>query len=162
MLKRTSSQAFVGDFAVLIGALGKQTGIATSALRYWERVGLLSPAGRSGGRRYYGANGIERVAFIQLCRDAGFTLREIRALLATGSRRSRKRIELLAAKVAELETRIAQTERAKVLVQHALACPHPSFDECPKFRAALRRQVESTSDPGARRRGTRRRTPPTT
>lgn len=131
---------------MLIGKLGRRTGLATSALRYYERVGLVSPAGRSGGQRYYGASAIERVAFIQLCQDAGFTLREIRALLATGSRRSRRRTELLAAKVEELEARIARTERAKMLVQHALGCPHRRFDDCPKFRAALEEQLAAIHD----------------
>lgn len=129
---------------MLIGDLGRRTGLATSALRYYERVGLLSPAGRRGGQRYYGPAALERVAFVQLCQDAGFTLREARGLLASGSRRSRQRSELLAAKVAELEERIARTERAKALVRHALACPHGSFDECPRFRTALQEQLRAT------------------
>ena len=71
----------LGGF-IAIGELARRTGLASSALRYYERVGLLSPAGRAGGRRHYGASSAERVALIQLCQDAGFTLREIRALVA--------------------------------------------------------------------------------
>ena len=65
---------------IAIGELARRTGLASSALRYYERVGLLSPAGRAGGRRHYGALSAERVALIQLYQDAGFTLQEIRAL----------------------------------------------------------------------------------
>lgn len=121
-----------------IGELARRTGLASSALRYYERVGLLSPDGRAGGRRHYGASSAERVALIQLCQDAGFTLREIRALVAAGSRKTRPWTRLVEAKLRELETRIAQAERAKVLVQHALACPHRNLLRCSNFRAAIK------------------------
>jgi MerR family redox-sensitive transcriptional activator SoxR len=51
---------------IAIGELARRTGLASSALRYYERVRLLSPAGRAGGRRHYGASSAERVALIQL------------------------------------------------------------------------------------------------
>jgi DNA-binding transcriptional MerR regulator len=78
------------------------------------------------------------VALIRLCRDAGFTLREIRALIATGSRKTRPWIRLVEAKLRELETRVARAERAKALVQHALACPHRNLFGCSSFRAAIK------------------------
>jgi len=135
-----------------IGELARRTGLASSALRYYERVGLLSPAGRAGGRRYYGASSAERVALIHLCQDAGFTLREIRALVAAGGRKSRSWIRLVQAKLRELETRIAQAQGAKVLVQHALACPHRNLFTCSNFRAALEAHLVSPGhDPVTRR-----------
>ena len=57
----------------LIGELSRRTGLASSALRYYERVGLLAPAGRANGRRYYGPASTERIALIRLCQDAGLT-----------------------------------------------------------------------------------------
>jgi DNA-binding transcriptional MerR regulator len=123
---------------ISISELARRTGLASSALRYYERAGLLSPAGRAGGRRHYGASSAERVALIQLCKNAGFTLREIHALIAVGSRKSRPWIRLVEAKLRELETRIAQAERAKALVQHALACPHRDLLSCSNFRAAIK------------------------
>jgi DNA-binding transcriptional MerR regulator len=125
-----------------IGELAGRTGLARSALRYYERVGLLSPAGRVGGRRQYKASTVERVALIQLCRDAGFRLREIRALLATGGRRTQPWTRLVEAKLRELDTRIAQAEHARALVQHALDCPNPSLFACKNFRAAVRARVQ--------------------
>jgi len=59
------------------GELARQTGLATSVLGYYERVGLPRPAVRAGGRRHYRASSAERVAWIQLCQDVGYTLREI-------------------------------------------------------------------------------------
>src|SRR5215207_9309764 len=49
------------DGFVPIGELARRTGVATSALRYYERIGLLSPAERAGGRRHYTASSAERV-----------------------------------------------------------------------------------------------------
>ena len=132
---------------IAIGELVQRTGLASSALRYYERAGLLSPAARSGGRRHYGSSSIERVAVIQLCQDAGFTLREIRALLTAWSRRSRLWAPLAKAKLGELDTRIARAERAKTLVQHALACPHRNLVTCPNFRVALKAYLDSRERP---------------
>jgi MerR family redox-sensitive transcriptional activator SoxR len=130
------------DGLVVIGELARRSGLRGSALRYYERVGLLSPDTRRGGRRYYGRSSLERVALVQLCQEAGFTLREIRALLAGWRGRSRAWRRLAQAKVRELEARIAQAERAKALVQHALACPHSSLVTCPNFRAALKAHLD--------------------
>jgi DNA-binding transcriptional MerR regulator len=124
---------------IAIGELARRTGLASSALRYYERVGLLSPAGRAGGRRHYGASSAERVALIQLYQDAGFTLREIRVLV--GSRKTRPWTRLVEAKLRELETRIAQAERARVLVQHGLACPHRNLFSCSNFRDEIKTRL---------------------
>ena len=128
---------------IAIGELARRTGLASSALRYYERAGVLSPTAWAGGRRHYRASSAERVALIQLCQDAGFTLREIRALVTAWSRRSRLWAPLAKAKLREVETRIAQAERAKTLVQHALACPHRNLVMCPNFRAALKTHLDS-------------------
>jgi DNA-binding transcriptional MerR regulator len=132
---------------IAIGELARRTGLASSALRYYERVGLLAPAARAGGRRHYGASSAERVALIQLCQDAGFTLSEVRALIAAGSRR-RPWVRFAQAKLRELDSLISRAERARALVQHALACPHPSLITCPNFRAELKGYLDSPERPG--------------
>jgi MerR family redox-sensitive transcriptional activator SoxR len=140
------------DGLVVIGDLARRTGLRGSALRYYERVGLLSPEARRGGRRYYGPSSAERVAVVQLCQEAGFTLREIRSLLAGWRGRGRAWKELARAKVKELDTRIAQAERAKALVRHALACPHASLVTCPNFRSALKTHLAAEQRDGDARR----------
>lgn len=124
-----------------IGELGEQTGLATSALRYYERVGLLAPAGRANGRRFYGPASVERIALIRLCQDAGFTLSEIRAFLAAGSRRHPSWLRMMKAKRDELDASIARAKQAKALVEHALGCRHPELAVCPSFRAALKARL---------------------
>ena len=128
-----TNRAFLG-----IGELGRRTGLATSALRYYERVGLLLPEGRANGRRYYNAASPERIALIRLCQDAGFTLREVRAFLTVGSRRHRPWTRLMQAKLLEVKASIAQAERAKALIERGLACRHRELFMCPNFRTALK------------------------
>jgi DNA-binding transcriptional MerR regulator len=122
------------DGLVPIGELARRTGVAASALRYYERVGLLSPAGRVGGRRHYPPSSAERVALIRLCQDAGFTLAEIGRLLDGWSRAWG---HLAERKIAELDARIADARRARELITHALECPHRDLFACPNFRSAL-------------------------
>jgi DNA-binding transcriptional MerR regulator len=116
--------------------------VATSALRYYERIGLLPPADRVGQRRQYPAVCVERVALIRLYQDAGFTLAEIGRLLAATSRGRPAWNHLAEGKVAELETRIADAQRAKKLIKHALKCEHRDLLACPNFRAALEAQLD--------------------
>jgi DNA-binding transcriptional MerR regulator len=122
-----------------------------SALRYYERIGLLSPAERAGGRRHYTASSAERVALIRLCQNAGFTLAEIGRLLAARSWGRRGWGHLAERKIAELDARIADAQRAKKLINHALECPHRDFLACPRFRSVLEAQLErSVANTGSR------------
>jgi DNA-binding transcriptional MerR regulator len=135
------------DGLVPIGELARRTGVASSALRYYEELGLLAPAGRVGRRRHYHESSAERVALIRLCQDAGFTLAEVRRLLAASSRGRRAWDQLAERKIAELDARIADAQRARELVEHVLECPHRDVLACPNFRSAVEARVER---PGSR------------
>src|SRR6476620_733823 len=75
--KGTSSQ--VQD-ALLIGELAKRAGVATSAIRYYESIGLMPEPYRVSGQRRYGDDALDRLEFISAAQQAGFTLREIAEL----------------------------------------------------------------------------------
>lgn len=125
------------DDLMSIGELARRTGVATSALRYYERLGLLTPVERAGQQRRYASSSAERVALIRLCQDAGFTLAEIGRLLPD-MRRGRRGWHLLAErKIAELDARIARAQQAKNLIQHGLECAHRDLFACPNFRSAV-------------------------
>jgi DNA-binding transcriptional MerR regulator len=128
-----------------IGELARRAGTATSALRYYERIGLLPPAERAGGKRHYPPSTAERLAFVRLCQDAGFTLKEIRQLLAAASRRRPSWSRLAERKIAELDAHIAEAQRAKKLLKHALGCPHRDLLTCPRFRAELQARLKAPS-----------------
>ena len=128
-----------------IGELARRAGTAPSALRYYERIGLLPPTERAGGKRHYPPASAERLAFVRLCQDAGFTLKEIRQLLAARSRQRGSWSRLAERKIAELDARIAEAQRAKDLLEHALNCPHDDLLTCPNFRAALQARLDAGS-----------------
>jgi MerR family redox-sensitive transcriptional activator SoxR len=124
-----------------IGELARRAGTAPSALRYYERIGLLPPAERSGGKRHYSLASAERLALVRLCQDAGFTLKQIRQLVAAGTRRGPTWNRLVEGKIAELDARISEAHRAKRLLEHALDCPHRDLATCPNFRAELQARL---------------------
>ena len=66
-----------------IGEVADRTGVATSALRYYEREGLMTADRTSGGQRRYHREVLRRVAFIRIAQRVGLTLVEIRAALAS-------------------------------------------------------------------------------
>jgi DNA-binding transcriptional MerR regulator len=136
------------DGLLPIGELARRTGVATSALRYYERLGLLSPAARAGQRRHYTASSAERVALIRVYQDAGFTLEEIGRMLGARSQGRRGWGDLAERKIAELDARIADAQRAKKLIQHALQCSHRDLLTCPSFRRALEARLEAVPSPG--------------
>ena len=131
------------DGLVPIGELARRTGVATSALRYYERIGLLAPAERVGQRRHYPPSVAERVALVRLYQDAGFTLGEIGRMLAARSQGRRGWGDLAERKLAELDARIADAQQARTLIKHALECPHDDLLACPSFRSAIDAQLKA-------------------
>lgn len=79
-----------------IQEVAEEVGTTTRAIRYYEEVGLLEPAGRSeGAYRLYDASDVERLRFIRGLRDdAGFSLAQIRQLLEDDAARERNRQRL--------------------------------------------------------------------
>ena len=70
---------------ISIGELSKQSGVNIETIRYYERIKMLpAPPRTASGRRLYGPAERRTLAFIRRSRDLGFTLEEIRALLALG------------------------------------------------------------------------------
>jgi MerR family redox-sensitive transcriptional activator SoxR len=66
-----------------IGEIAHRSGLATSALRYYERQGLISAVRTSGGQRRYRRNVLRRLAFIRAAQNVGLSLGEIRIALDT-------------------------------------------------------------------------------
>jgi MerR family transcriptional regulator, copper efflux regulator len=62
--------------------LAARTGTTVPTIRYYEQIGLLRPAARSGGQRTYDNEDVRRLAFVRRCRAFDFSIEEVRALLA--------------------------------------------------------------------------------
>ncbi len=71
--------------ALAIGELSRRTGVHIETIRYYEKIGVLqSPRRTPGGRRIYGATELHTLGFIRRSRELGFSLGDIRPLLALG------------------------------------------------------------------------------
>ena len=72
-----------GDDRIPIGELAARSGLAPSAIRFYEAEGLLRSDRTEGGQRRFGRDTLRRLAFIQAAQRVGLTLDEIRAALET-------------------------------------------------------------------------------
>src|SRR5262249_53920342 len=99
-----------------IGAVARQAGLRPSAIRYYERLGLLPAPGRVGGRRRYGPDVLTRLAVISFARASGFTLREVRRLLG-GKPYSLQLRRLARAKILELDGVIERAHAMQALLR---------------------------------------------
>ena len=66
-----------------IGAVSERTGVATSALRFYEAEGLIHSTRSSGGQRRYVRDTLRRVSFVRVAQQVGLSLDEIRTALAS-------------------------------------------------------------------------------
>lgn len=118
-----------------ISALARSVGIPSSTIRYYERVGLLSPRGRtSGNYRFYGEESIERLRFIRAAQATGFTIADITTLLefrdgvATPCEEVRPIIE---SRLADVDNRLNEFRRfQRVLKSFLEACRNTRHDDC--------------------------------
>ena len=132
-----------------IGELAARAGLNASAIRYYEKVGLLAPPDRSGGQRRYPSDVVDRVRLIRFAAEMGFTLDEIKLFLsglrsnAPVGHRWRK---LAHRKIQEVEQGIRRSRRLKSLLEHLLRCHCATLQIC-VHRLSLSprlRQLEQT------------------
>lgn len=111
-----------------IGDVARRAGVATSTVRYYERLGLVAADARESGQRRFRAASLRRLAFIGLCKDAGLSLDDIAGMLRADKERWRS---IARARLAALDEEIARLERAREHLGGALSCPHEHpFTEC--------------------------------
>src|SRR5882757_2016678 len=131
--------------ALGIGQLAKRGGVGIDTVRYYERNGLLAPRSRlASGYRRYGDIELARLRFIRRAQALGFTLKEIKELLALSAQRDVARVKRSAqAKLLDVKTRIAHLERVRDgLATLIAACPgHGRAADCP-ILGALTGSVE--------------------
>jgi MerR family copper efflux transcriptional regulator len=132
-----------------IGAVAKRVGVAIDTIRYYEREGLLpEPQRRASGYRSYGEGTVVQLRFIRRAKHLGFTLEEIRELLALSADRQRgvKAVKKRAQqRLAAIEQRILELQRVRDgLAQLVDSCPgHGAPEECPILRALNIDEVKS-------------------
>ena len=116
-----------------IGELAKATGMNASAVRYYERCGLLPAPYRTGGQRRYSSDSVYRLLLIRFASDMEFSLDDIRVFLAglrdstpVGSRWRK----LAHRKLKEVDAKIVRSRQLKSLLENLLKCNCGSVQVC--------------------------------
>jgi MerR family redox-sensitive transcriptional activator SoxR len=122
-----------------IGEVARESGKASSAIRYYEEIGLLPEPVRVAGRRRYRREVVRSLAVIETAQRGGLTLDEIRLLLQAspddGAATDRLR-EVAERKLPELEALIERAELVRGWLEDAARCVCPTLDDCPLFEPA--------------------------
>jgi MerR family redox-sensitive transcriptional activator SoxR len=116
-----------------IGELARRANLNASAIRHYEKMGLLAAPHRLGGQRRYPTDSLGRVLLIRFATDMGFTLAEIKLFLSglrdntpVGPRWKK----LANRKLLEVEQNIARSLKLKSLLQNLLHCRCASLQQC--------------------------------
>lgn len=119
-----------------IAEVAERTELTPSALRFYERRGLIASAGRNGLRRTFAPEVIERIVLIRCAQEAGFTLAQIGWFLVATPGDEELR-EQMRQRAEELEEEIARLIRMSDSLRHAATCEHSPLVECPEFKQRL-------------------------
>jgi Cu(I)-responsive transcriptional regulator len=119
-----------------IGETASASGVSAKMIRYYEDIGLLPQASRrQSGYRQYGETDIHRLRFVRRARDFGFSMDQVKALLAlwTDRRRPSREVKAIAlAHVAELDEKIHHLRGLRNTLKHLADCCHGDHKpDCP-------------------------------
>lgn len=115
-----------------ISEVKKKTGLAVSKIRYYEEVGLINSTGRRGLKRLFSSDVIQKLAFITLAKNSGFSLSEIKSMInKSGDFTVNK--NLLLEKAQEVENQIRRLQKMKKGLVHVSACPEANHFKCKNF-----------------------------
>ena len=128
------------DEWLTIGEVARRAGVATSAVRFYERNGLLQADARASGQRRYRPATLRRLVFIGMLQDAGLSLEDIRGVLDAASVAEWKAIA--SARLEVLDAEIDRLDRARAYLAGALLCryDHPAT-ECRVMGAEIDRRL---------------------
>ena len=140
-----------------ISEVAKKSGMAASALRYYERKGLIQSLESEGARRKFSPAVLDQLALIALGQAAGFSLDEIRAMFTPDGEPNIDRA-MLASKADDLERMVKRLRAMIEGLRHAAACPAPSHAACPSFQRLLKAAAAGALETRQRQLAPRRRT----
>lgn len=116
--------------SLTIGEVARQAGVAATALRYYEQIGLVPEPARLGGQRRYDDSILARLEVIALCKTAGFSLEEIQLLFADDAPGRPLSRALAETKLAEIDAHMESLARARAVIEWGMRCTCPSIDAC--------------------------------
>jgi MerR family redox-sensitive transcriptional activator SoxR len=121
-----------------IGEVARRAGVATSSIRYYERIELLPRPERVSGQRRYGTDVLGKLGFIGVAQSAGFKLAEIKELIQgvdSADGMGEQMRTLSAQKLEEVEALLARTRAMKGWLEVAKECGCATPAECALFDA---------------------------
>ena len=127
------------EVTMTIGEVAEKAGLAVSAIRYYERNGLLPLAERVSGQRRFTAETVRRLGVIGVAKQAGFSLDEVRVLLTSideGAPAHEQLRSLAARKLPEVDALIERTQAMRKWLSTASACGCESLEGCELFIGA--------------------------
>ena len=130
-----------------ISEVSQKTGLAASTIRYYEQERLISPVSRRSGRRLFDDRCLAELAVVQLARDAGFSVAEVRRLV-TEFGKARWRL-LAGRKLEEVKAAVERLRTMGMLLEKLIGCECPDIEFCGQI---LRRRKRIVSENTARRR----------
>ena len=124
-------------FSLTIGKLAAAAGVGVETVRFYQRRGLIGQPERDGAIRRYDSDHLRRLRFIRHAQAAGFTLEQIRELLALDSTEDRETARKLAlGRVTALDEQIARLKGARdALERLASECAAGTAGGCPILQA---------------------------
>jgi MerR family transcriptional regulator, redox-sensitive transcriptional activator SoxR len=126
------------DETLTIGQLAQRAGLATSAIRFYERSGVLPQPERVSGQRRYGPEAVRRLEVLDVAKRAGFSLDEAKLLLQSadaGTPTFEAVRELAERKLPEVEALIARAHDMRAWLLAATDCSCTTLDVCGLFAA---------------------------
>lgn len=120
-----------------IGEIARRAGVATSTIRYYERIGLLPPSKRVNTKRRYDTAILQKLRVIRMAQHAGLTIAEIQTLLhdfPVDTPPSERWQALAVTKIVELDNLMKQIQAMKSLLEQTLQCHCSTIEECAKVK----------------------------
>jgi len=125
----------IGSMPLSISEVARRIGLRPSAIRYYERIGILPPAHRVSGQRRYDVSALHRLVLIQRARQTGFTLTEIKRLFfgfRAGTPPSVRWQKLKKQKIVELDAMLEHIQTMRDLLEQQGKCRCAALEECGK------------------------------
>lgn len=139
-----TSAAEIRDDLVPIHMVARRFGLKASTLRYYERRGLIEPASRHGGRRWYGPREIRRLAIILFWQRSNLMSLDAVAMIIDRSSTGGLWQEVVTEHLSDLRARIEAMQRVESFVAQSLDCKHHEcLDECPDYEELIWETLEA-------------------
>jgi len=122
--------------ALDIRQIADLSGVTPSALRYYEKKGLIQPVGRNGLRRQYHENVLNKLQLIALGQAAGVTLDELAAMFGSQAGVTIDR-GLLLQRAKEIDATVRKLQLLSRGLKHAARCTQPEHRHCEEFKRVV-------------------------